>query len=208
MAGLRIHEPRVLEASLNGDSIKALAGSMVAYEGRVEFKKASFGGGEGVARAFKRKLTGEGLDLMECIGSGKVYLADNAQEIFLVDLDGSQNLSAEASSLLAMSGNLNTNVVFTGLQGAASGGQGLFSTVVAGTGQVALVSDGPAICLEVSPNFPLVVDPQAYVASQGQLSQGFVTDVSYRSVIGQGSGEEFSIRFTGSGRVWIQPAER
>ncbi|GMA86637.1 hypothetical protein GCM10025868_18870 [Angustibacter aerolatus] len=71
-----------------------------------------------------------------------------------------------------------------------------------------VVSDGPAIVLEVSPQHPLVVDPQAYVCSRGRLQQSFVTDISWRNAVGEGNGEAFSLQFNGSGAVYIQPAER
>ncbi len=90
-------------------------------------------------------------------------------------------------------------------------GQGLFTTTVTGSGQVALLSaGGPLIHLEVSPpQYPLVVDPDAFVCAKGgQLTQSFVTDVSWRSAIGQGSGEAFSLKWDGMGVVSIQPAER
>jgi uncharacterized protein (AIM24 family) len=60
----------------------------------------------------------------------------------------------------------------------------------------------------VSPQFPLVVDPDAFVASQGNLNQTFVTDVSWRNLVGEDSGEAFSLRFDGTGVVYIQPEER
>jgi len=62
--------------------------------------------------------------------------------------------------------------------------------------------------LAVSPQFPLVVDPDAFIASQGQLNQTFVTDVSWRHLVGESSGEAFSLRFDGHGVVYIQPEER
>ena len=46
------------------------------------------------------------------------------------------------------------------------------------------------------------------MASQGTLNQTFVTDVSWRNLIGEGSGEAFSLRFDGHGVVYIQPEER
>ena len=67
---------------------------------------------------------------------------------------------------------------------------------------------GPLIHLEVSPQYPLVVDPDAFVCARGQLTQSFDMDVSWRSAIGQGSGEAFSLRWAGTGVVSIQPAER
>lgn len=60
----------------------------------------------------------------------------------------------------------------------------------------------------MSPQFPLVVDPDAFVCAKGALSQSFVTDVSWRTVVGQGNGEAFSLRWDGTGVVSIQPAER
>ena len=60
----------------------------------------------------------------------------------------------------------------------------------------------------MTPQFPLVFDPDAFIASQGRLDQTFVTDVSWRNLIGESSGEAFSPRFDGDGVVYIQPEER
>ena len=209
MATFRRNGSKVLEVHLTGDSVRALSGSMVAYEGQITFKKGLGGSGEGLMGGLKRRVAGESLDLMEMSGSGVVYLAKDATDIEIVDLSG-QTLEVESSSLLAVGSALRTDVKFAGLRGAVSG-QGLATTTVSGTGQVAVVSDGPAIVLEVAPQHPLVVDPQAYVCSAahaGQLSQTFVTDVSWRGALGGGGGEAFSLRFDGVGVVYIQPAER
>jgi uncharacterized protein (AIM24 family) len=199
---------RVLVVDLYNETIRALSGSMVAYEGDIAFKNAGAGGGEGMRAALKRKMTGESVSLMECSGTGRAYLADNAQTITIVELNN-DSLQVEAQQLLALDGSLRMDVKFTGLRGAASGGQGLFTSVVAGMGKVALLSaGGPIIALEVTPQFPLVVDPDAFVAFRGQLNQSFVTDVTWRSAIGGGSGEAFSLRFDGNGVVYVQPEER
>ncbi|NLG47148.1 AIM24 family protein [Gordonia sp. (in: high G+C Gram-positive bacteria)] len=198
---------RVVEAHLNNSSVRAVSGSMVAFEGQVTFKSAGFGGGDGLVAGIKKKATGEGLSLMECSGSGIVYLAQDAANVTVVDLAG-ETLQVEAQQLLALTSNLQTNVTFAGVRGGVSG-QGLFTTTVTGHGQVALLSQGgPLIHLEVSPQSPLVVDPDAFVCARGALSQSFITDVSWRTVVGQGSGEAFSLRWDGTGVVSIQPAER
>jgi uncharacterized protein (AIM24 family) len=206
LSQFRLENIKMAAVTLQGDSIRAVTGAMVAYEGQVAFKNAGMGGGEGLGAAFKRKLSGESLSFMECSGQGVVYLAVNASEISLIQLQG-HTLSVEASSLLALEGGLRTDVKFTGLRGMSTG-QGLATTTVTGNGVVAIMSDGPAIMLEVSPQYPVVVDPQAYVASIGQLNQSFVTDISWRNFVGGGSGEAFSLRFEGQGVVYIQPAER
>ncbi|WP_328856483.1 AIM24 family protein [Williamsia herbipolensis] len=207
MAELVEHSARIVAARLNNTSIRAISGSMVSYQGTVAFKSAGFGGGSGVLAGLKQRATGESLSLMEATGSGVVHLAVNGQYVSVLQLNN-ETLQVESQQLLAMAGALQTNVTFAGLGGMSSG-QGLFTTTVTGTGQVALLSSGgPLIHLEVNPNLPLVVDPDAFVSAKGQLQQSFVTDVSWRDMVGAGGGEAFSLRWQGQGVVSIQPAER
>ena len=197
---------RILQVLVQNETVRAMQGAMVAYEGTVEFKHAGMGGGGGFKAALKQKMTGESLKLMEMTGHGMVYLAVDAMEVELVRIQN-DTLFVESEALLAIDGPLRTDVKFTGLRGASTG-QGLFTTTVSGDGMVALLSDGPMIALEVSPQYPLVVDPDAFIAYRGQLQQTFVTDVSWKTAIGEGSGEAFSLAFQGNGVVYIQPAER
>lgn len=197
---------RVLQVLVQNETVRAMQGAMVAFEGNVEFKHAGMGGGGGFKAALKQKMTGESLKLMEMTGHGMVYLAVDAMEVELVRIQN-DTLFVESEALLAIDGALRTDVKFTGLRGASTG-QGLFTTTVSGDGMVALLSDGPMIALEVSPQYPLVVDPDAFIAYRGQLQQTFVTDVSWKTAIGEGSGEAFSLSFQGNGVVYIQPAER
>lgn len=207
MAQLFEQSKKVIEAHLAGTSLRAISGSMIAYEGNVQFKAAGFGGGDGVLAGLKHRATGEKLSLMECAGHGRVFFAVNGQHVTVVNLNN-ETLQVESQQLLAFAGNLRTDVRFAGLRGASTG-QGLFTTTVSGQGQVALLSaGGPLIHLEVSPQYPLVVDPDAFVAARGNLNQSFVTDVSWRSFVGQDAGEAFSLRWDGHGVVSIQPAER
>lgn len=62
--------------------------------------------------------------------------------------------------------------------------------------------------LRVSPQYPLSVDPGAYVAHQGNLRQSFQSGVTFRTFLGEGGGEAFQIRFEGDGLVYVQPSER
>lgn len=205
MATLTAHG-RVLQVDLHGDAVRAAQGSMVAYTGKVEFKGAGMGGGDGFRAALKRKAAGESLQLMECTGTGRVHLAVDAQYVSVLDLKA-ETLSVESESVLAVTPGLKLDVKFAGLGGAMAG-QGVATTTITGNGQVAVLSDGPMIALEVVPGQSLVVDPDAYVASSGQLSISIVSGVSWRSLVGEGSGEAFSMRFDGSGLVCLQPAER
>jgi len=176
----RLNGSRVLEVDLTGDPVRAMTGSMVAHTGEVQCRNAGMGGGDGLMAGLKRRTTGESVSLMTCTGNGTVWFAKDALEVLLVELAG-ETLKVESEQLLALSASLRTDVAFAGMRGASSG-QGLFTTTVTGHGSAALLSSGgPPIVLEVSPQFPLVVDPQAFVASCGQLNQTFVTDVSWRN---------------------------
>lgn len=188
-----------------GDSVRAKNGSMVAYDGRMAFKKLS-GGGEGIRGMVTRRLTGEQMVMMEVKGEGTCFFADRASEISLVSLHGDK-LYVESSNLLCTDGGLRTGTSFTGLRGGASG-NGLFTTTVEGTGQAAIMSDGVAVVLRVTPQYPLSVDPGAYVAHQGNLQQNLQSGVNFRTIMGEGGGEAFQMRFEGDGLVYVQPSER
>ncbi len=197
---------RVLVVDLAGDTVRALAGAMVAYEGSVTFKRTGVRAAGGLRGALKRQVTGEDVELMDCAGTGTVYFVHQAAEVELVPLAG-QPMRVESFSLLALDPGLRTDVAFAGLSGVTAG-QGLFTTTVTGDGTVVVLSDGPAVPLSIRPRYPLVVDPDTFIASVGQLRSSFVTDISWRSAVGEGSGEPFSIRFDGTGTVYIQSAER
>ncbi|MDC7121752.1 AIM24 family protein [Cellulomonas fimi] len=199
-------DKRVLHADLQGDTVRAASGSMVAYTGKVEFKSAGMGGGGGFRAALKQRVAGESISLMTCSGAGRVYLAQDAMDVTVVQLQNDR-LTVESDHILAVTDGLQLDVQFAGLRGMTSG-QGLATTTVTGTGQCAIMSDGPLIALAVRPGEPLVVDPDVYVAGTGQTQMSLVSGVSWRSVIGEDGGEPFSLRFEGDGTVYIQPAER
>ncbi|WP_431775841.1 AIM24 family protein [Streptomyces cucumeris] len=205
MAQFRLQGSKVLAVDMTGDTVKAKNGAMVAYEGEMTFKKKS-GGGEGLRGMVTRRLTGEQMTVMEVKGQGTCYFADRAREINLVSLHG-EKLCVESGNLLCTDGGLRTGTTFTGLRGSAQG-NGLFTTTVEGTGQAAILSDGTAIVLRVTPQTPLQVDPGAYIAHTGNLQQHFQTGVNFRALIGESGGESFQIRFEGEGLVYVQPSER
>jgi uncharacterized protein (AIM24 family) len=205
VATFRLQGSKVLAVDMTGDAVKAKNGSMVAYDGQMAFKKMS-GGGEGIRGMVTRRITGEQMTVMEVKGQGTCYFADRASEINLVNLHGDK-LYVEASNLLCTDAGLRTGTTFTGLRGGASG-NGLFTTTVEGTGQAAIMSDGAAVVLRVTPQYPLSVDPGAYIAHQGNLRQDFQSGVTFRTILGEGGGEAFQIRFEGDGLVYVQPSER
>ena len=84
---------------------------------------------------------------------------------------------------------------------------GLFNIKLEGSGMVAFTTHYDPITLLVTPDSPVVTDPNATVAWSGNLTPTFKTDTSLRTFIGRGSGESFQMLFEGSGFVVIQPYE-
>lgn len=205
MTSFRNNSDRLLEVTLQKETVLAIAGSMVAYTGSIKFEKSILGG-EGIFGALKRKVTNEGMQLMQASGTGTVFFAQNAAEITVIPLSG-EKMIIESSSLLAYDTSLKTGTSFAGLRGAVSG-QGLFSTTVEGQGNIAVISRGNLIMLEVTPANPLRVDPDAFVGYKGNITQEFVFDVNWRTIVGESSGESYQHKFSGQGVVFIQPAER
>lgn len=205
MPTFRLNNDRLLEVSLQDEKVMALAGAMVAYDGAIKFEK-SLTGGEGFFGAIKRKVGGESFSLMITSGKGTVYFANKAREIRIISLDGDK-IFVESSCILAMDAALKTNTVFAGLHGAAAG-QGLATTTVEGKGSVALMSHGQLLEFEVNAQYPLFVDPDAFIAYKGNITREFVFDVSWKTMMGKASGETYQLKFSGEGTVYVQPSER
>ena len=91
------------------------------------------------------------------------------------------------------------------IAGAMAGG--LFQVKLSGTGYVAITTHGDPLTLIVTPQNPVFTDPNATVAWSGNLKPDLKTNVSLKSLLGRGSGEEFQMKFSGEGWVLIQPYE-
>jgi len=205
MSGFTLENERLLKVSLNNEKVLSKSGAMVAYTGKIKFEKSLLAN-EGILGMFKRKVANESFSLMVANGSGEVYFADSANEITIIDPAG-EKIFVESSSILAYDSSLRTDTVFGGAKGMVSG-QGLFTTTVEGKGNLAIISHGNIIALTVTPDTPLFIDPDAFIAYKGNLTKDFHLDVGWKNLIGQASGESYQIKFTGSGTVYIQPSER
>jgi uncharacterized protein (AIM24 family) len=160
-----------------------------------------------------RAVTSEQMPLMRATGRGEVFYARHGLHITIIPLTG-ERLYIESNNVLAFDGRVRSGTEFQGnsgvqglVRGAASG-QGLWTTTFDGHGEVAILSDGDAIGLQVSQEHPIFVDPNAYVGHKGTLQSQFVTDTNWKTFVGQGSGETFQLKFTGIGTVYIQASER
>ena len=188
---------KLLKVVLGGEVV-ARQGSMVAFQGTVDFDYE----GSGVGRFLKKAVTGEGLSLMRCTGQGDVFLADEAKDIHIIGLDDAA-LSVNGANVLAFEPSLEWDI--TRIKGAGMLGGGLFNTAFTGTGWVAITTDGPPVVLRTDQ--PTFVDTNAVVAWSSTLQTALNRTVRAKSLIGRGSGEAFQLAFSGDGIVIVQPSE-
>jgi uncharacterized protein (AIM24 family) len=196
-----LQNSKLLKVSLRGHTIQARLGSMVAYQGDVTFEHAGSGG---MARLLKKAVSGEGQSLMKLTGSGEVFLADQAQEVHLLRLEG-EKITVNGRNLLAFDADIDWDIErVQGASGVISGG--LFNTSLRGSGWVAILSDGPPVMLDVAAA-PTFADAQAAITWSEGVSTSLKTDFKMKNLIGRGSGETLQMGFSGQGWVLVQPSE-
>jgi uncharacterized protein (AIM24 family) len=196
-----LQNSKLLKVSLSGKTIQAKLGSMVAYQGEASFEHAGSGG---MGRMLKKAMTGEGQDLMKVSGAGEVFLADQAQDIHLVYLEG-EKITVNGPNLLAFDADIDWSI--ERVQGASGAmGGGLYNTALQGTGWVAILSDGPPVLLNVA-SAPTFADAQAAITWSQGVTTAVRTDFKMKNLIGRGSGETIQMAFSGTGWVLVQPSE-
>jgi uncharacterized protein (AIM24 family) len=200
--GLRLQNSKLLKAELNGQFM-ARVGSMVAYQGQVQFEAQGSGG---LGKFLKQKLTGEGVPLMKVSGRGDVFLAENAADIHLIDLEQGDALSINGANVLAFDSTLTYDIKMVGGAGMMSNA-GLFNCVFSGYGRIAVTTKGTPVVLSVDQ--PTFVDPQAAICWSANLQTGFVQADSFNmgTLMGRTTGERFTMSFAGQGFVVVQPSE-
>lgn len=191
-----------LEVNLNG-KVWVKLGSMVAYNGNINFKKQSSLEG-GLGKFLKKAVTGEGMSLMAAEGNGDLFLADNSKRISIIKLEN-DTLFVNGNDVMALEETIDWDIKMLNAGGSMAGG--LFNVKLEGNGLIAITSHGKPLTLEVTPDKPVYTDPNATVAWSGSLNPEIKTDTSFKSLTGRGSGEEFQMMFQGSGFVIIQPYE-
>jgi uncharacterized protein (AIM24 family) len=196
-----LQNPRLLKVELEDVTIQAKRGSMVAYQGEVKFEHAGSGG---VGRLIKKVATGENVRLMKVSGKGEVFLADHAQEVHIIKLDG-DSITVNHPNLLAFDAGIEWDIrKVEGASGMVAGG--LFNVVLSGSGTVALLSDGPPLLFELD-GTPTFADPAAAITWSSGVKTAVKTDVGFKTLTGRASGESIQMEFSGSGWVLVQPSE-
>jgi uncharacterized protein (AIM24 family) len=193
-----LQNSKLLKVNLNGE-IMARKGSMVAYQGKIDF---DHGGSGGLGRMLKKAITGEGLPLMKAYGRGDLFLASNADEVHLLHLDDDA-LTVNGTNILAFEPSIQWDIHYVRGAGMMSGGA--FNTLLQGTGWVAITCHGTPVVLQT--DAPTFVDADAAVAWSANLQTRVHASVKLGAFFGRSSGESIQMAFAGQGFVIVQASE-
>ena len=194
---------RILELNLDG-MMWTKMGSMISYRGSVKFTREKMLE-QGLGQLLKKTITGEGTRLTKVEGRGQVYLADAGKKVTVLNLNN-ETVFVNGNDLLAFEPSIDYKVKMMKKMSSMLAG-GLFNVRLQGTGMVAFTTHYDPITLVVTPDMPVVTDPNATVAWSGSLEPRIRTDVSIKTFFGRGSGESIQTEFNGNGFVVIQPFE-
>lgn len=206
------------------DTLFVKAGAFIAGDNcgakNFSFEKVLFGPQKNIKQALfgqlARRITGENLPLMKVNlnGDSTTYYANCGQHVLVYHLEPGETISVESENILAFTKDCDYNVRFIGV-GVLSQ-KGLATSTLTGHGKdayVAVLSDGnPLVLSNVYNNNTISVDPDAVVCwiGNGHCDPSVTTDVSWKTLIGQTSGESYQFEWHGGNHVTviIQPSER
>ena len=208
-----------------GDQIFTKAGAFICGENNgpknYTFEKVLLGPEQNGMMAFMgqlgRRLAGENIPLMKVSmrGDSTTYYANYAQHVVAYHLSQGEVLSVESENLLAFTSDCKYGLRFLG-SGILSQ-KGLATTTLSAMGPnafAAVLLDGNPIMLSNMQNGQtLEVDPDAvvcWITNNAHSEPNFKTDVSWKSLLGQHSGESYMFEWNNGNRatVLIQPNER
>lgn len=198
-----LESDRFLEVNLDGE-LWIKTGVMVAYHGAIKFTREGVLE-HGLKKLLKRSFTGEGTNLTKANGRGSMYLADSGKKITILKLNN-ESIFVNGSDLMAFEPVIDWDVRMMRKATAMLAG-GLFNVELTGSGMIAITTHFDPITLRVTPDKPIMTDPNATVAWSGNLTPDLKTDVSFKTFLGRGSGESIQMLFKGDGFVVVQPFE-
>ncbi|MDE7059424.1 MAG: AIM24 family protein, partial [Lachnospiraceae bacterium] len=172
--------------------------------------------GQALMGSLMRRVTGENLPLMKVNmhGESVTYYANQGQHVVIYKLSMGEIISVESENILAFTQDCKYSVRFIGC-GVLSQ-KGLATSVLTGNGNnayVAILSDGnPIVLSNVKNRNTISVDPDAVICwvGQGHCDPQVKVDVSWKTFIGQTSGESYAFEWSGGQpvSVVVQPSER
>lgn len=193
---------KLVKVTLEGTDVLAKRGAMVAYQGSVEF---DYEGG-GLGRRVRGKLTGQGLRLMRCSGRGEVFLADEASDLHVIELQG-DSLTVSAKQVLAFDGDLTFDE--QRLDGVGIQGGAMYVLAFSGTGHVVVMTKGTPVVLNC--DAPTFADTNAVVAWSSSMRVTVASSVRLQQMhwATGATGETYTLQMLGMpGQfVIVQPYE-
>ncbi|MFV0316563.1 MAG: AIM24 family protein, partial [Microthrixaceae bacterium] len=198
-----LQNKKMLKIQMGFGPVMAKTGSMVAYQGDVRFQNTGSGG---LNKMLKSKMTGEGVDMMQCEGTGELFVADFASEIQVFYLDNDM-VSVNGGNVLAFSSSIEWDIHRVNAGKASMMAGGLFNVSLRGTGYVAVTTKGDPVALDVA-GAPTYADAQAVVLWTAGVSMDIRVDTGgLKSMLRGGTGELIQMAFGGQGYVLVQPSE-
>jgi stress response protein SCP2/uncharacterized protein (AIM24 family) len=196
--------PKMMRADLSqagGQPVLARQGSMVLYQGKVDFAYK----GAGFTGRIVGNMTGQEMQLMRCTGNGQVFFAENAAYLHPVELQGDA-LCVSAENVLAFDESLQHEV--RRIEGHGIPGGALFTMQFQGTGTVIVKTHGTPVVLPVTPT--TYADSNAIVAWSAGSQVIVSSQVRLRRSAYPGhSGETVNLQFRGApgNFIVVQPYE-
>ncbi|WP_420167879.1 TerD family protein [Streptomyces violaceoruber] len=190
-----------VDLTMGGAGVLARQGSMVMYQGKVDFgyKGAGF-----VGRAVGN-ATGQEMQLMRCTGRGQVFLAEEGSHLHPIELQG-DGICVSAENVLAFDESLQYEV--RRVEGHGIPGGALFTMLFQGTGTVVVKTHGTPVVLPVTPT--TFADCNAVVAWSAASQVIVSSQVRLRRNAYPGhSGETVNLQFRGApgNFIVVQPYE-
>ncbi|MFG3126565.1 TerD family protein [Streptomyces tendae] len=133
-----------VDLGAEGRPVLARQGSMVLYQGKVDFSYK----GAGFAGRVVGNATGQEMQLMRCTGKGQVFLADNSAMLHPIELQGDA-VCVSAENVLAFDESLQYEV--RRIEGHGIPGGALFTMQFQGTGTIVVKTRGVPVVLPVTP---------------------------------------------------------
>ncbi|MGW7289234.1 TerD family protein [Streptomyces sp. NPDC054847] len=190
-----------VDLTMGGMPVLARQGSMVMYQGKVDFSYK----GAGFAGRVVGNATGQEMQLMRCTGRGQVFLAEDGSHLHPIELQG-DGICVSAENVLAFDESLQHEV--RRIEGHGIPGGALFTMMFQGTGTVVVKTHGIPVVLPVTPT--TFADCNAVVAWSAASQVILSSQVRLRRNAYPGhSGETVNLQFRGApgNFIVVQPYE-
>ncbi|MFE0357979.1 TerD family protein [Streptomyces nigra] len=190
-----------VDLGVGGHPVLARQGSMVLYQGKVDFSYK----GAGFSGRIVGNATGQEMQLMRCTGQGQVFLAEDNTMVHPIELQG-DGICVSAENVLAFDEGLQYEV--RRIEGHGIPGGALFTMQFTGTGTIVVKTHGTPVVLPVTPT--TFADCNAVVAWSSAAQVVVSSQVRMRRNAYPGdTGESVNLQFRAApgSFVVVQPYE-